>query len=131
MVSVTADDPKIRAIENYLYGIEHQDIELALEQFTEDAGYYHPPMGDRKRGIEGKDSIREFFEDRGDPDIDHELDERLSGDGTAIILGRLFGDDVIGDEDIFVAYAEFEGDQMSYYYTISPQFLREGYYTQE
>lgn len=131
MVEIDSDDPKIRAIEKYLYGLENQEVDLAIEQFTDDAQYFHPPMGGGKRGVEGKETIREFFEERGDPDIDHEFDEILTGDGVVIFVGLLFGDDIIGEEDLFVGYVEFVDDRMSYYYTISPQFLREGYYTTE
>lgn len=102
------------AIERYLEHLASDEFEEAAEQFTRDVVYYHPPNFEGVRRIDGRAELLEYFTDvRGPQDHDHEITKRVDSDGKGAVVGTITG----GKEDggIFVAYAEMDGEEISYY----------------
>jgi predicted SnoaL-like aldol condensation-catalyzing enzyme len=107
--------PHVQTIEQYLERLRNDEYERAAATFASDAVYYHTPMYQDDPKIEGRDDIQAYFERRGHQDIHHEIvKSAVDGDDVGIV-GHVTGEDVSGDEDFFVSFAEFDGEQISYY----------------
>lgn len=109
------DDPKLEVLERYFTLAEEARFDELGEQFTEDAQYFHPPMYHDEWVVEGRDEIVAYFEERGDRDTDHVLLDAVVDGNKVGLVGKITGEVVDGEEDYFMSFAEFDGDQMSYY----------------
>lgn len=103
-----------RLMETYLESLEREDYERAVAQFTEDAVYFHPLLGE---SIRGREAMLQFFsedrESREDSDQTvHEFERWVvSGDQFAL-LGHMKGP---RGETPFLAYGEVADGKISYY----------------
>jgi ketosteroid isomerase-like protein len=113
-MSVT-DHPHIQTLDRYLELLRNDDYEGAASQYTEDGVYLHSPMHQDDVRIEGRENIQKYFEHRGHQDIHHEIRKSVVDGDQAAIVGRITGDDVKGEEDFFISFAEFEDGRIDYY----------------
>lgn len=111
------------AIRTYLEHLHDDEFEQAANQFTEDVSYYHPPTHENVSEVEGRENLYEYFADvRGPREHEHEITNEVNEGNRGGVLGHVTG----GDEDgnVFVAYAETEGDEISHYVAgINPKDL--------
>lgn len=110
--------PHIEVVTQYLAYLRDENFEAAANQFTEDATYLHPPTFRNEERAVGRDDIREYFvESRGARDLDHTIEKTIVEGDSCAVHGYMTGDEVDGEDEYFVSYAEIEDDKMSYYCT--------------
>jgi predicted SnoaL-like aldol condensation-catalyzing enzyme len=103
------------AVQSYWTHLEAGEFEEAAAQFTEDCQYIHMPIFESRTVISGRDELLHYFRDiRGVRSLDHILEKTVEEGNEGIVHGTGRGDD-IDDEHVFAAYAELEGDKISYY----------------
>lgn len=101
-------------MKTYLESLERGDYEVLVDQFTEDATYYHPILGE---SIQGRDAMLEFFKETresrdGAHEVVHEFDKWVVSGNQFALAGRLLSPN--GDT-IFLAYGEVTDGKISYY----------------
>ena len=104
------------ALEAYFEALDEGEFGRAARQFTRDTVYVHPPMYSDEARIEGRDDLLEYFtETRGENELVHHLDRVSVTETTCSAVGYVTRGDEDDPIEYFVAFAEFDGDQIAYY----------------